>query len=131
MDTARYARCERPGHALTGVRDKTGAEKRAGSGYDFAHAIVDDHSRLAYVELLGDERATTVTAFVTRASPAPSAKTIHHPIGSLTSVAYSAVAVGKHGALTWWRRKHAAAPAFDGAGASVNDATGAIVPVAS
>jgi transposase InsO family protein len=36
-------------------------------GYDFAHAIVDDHSRLAYVELLGDERAPTVTAFVTRA----------------------------------------------------------------
>ena len=36
-------------------------------GYDFAHAIVDDHSRLAYVELLEDERAATVTAFVERA----------------------------------------------------------------
>jgi transposase InsO family protein len=36
-------------------------------GYDFAHAIVDDHSRLAYVELLADERAATVTAFVERA----------------------------------------------------------------
>ena len=36
-------------------------------GYDFAHAIVDDHSRLAYVELHGDERAQTVTAFVARA----------------------------------------------------------------
>src|SRR6478672_3744083 len=67
MDTARYARFERPGHAVTGVRDKTGAEKRAGCGYDFAHAIVDDHSRLAYVELLPDELAVTVTAFVTRA----------------------------------------------------------------
>jgi hypothetical protein len=36
-------------------------------GYDFAHAIVDDHTRLAYVELHSDERARTVTAFVTRA----------------------------------------------------------------
>jgi hypothetical protein len=60
-------RFERPGHAVTEVRSKTSAEKRAGSGYDFAHAIVDDHSRLAYVELLEDERAHTVTAFTTRA----------------------------------------------------------------
>jgi transposase InsO family protein len=67
MDTKRYARFERPGHALTGVRDKTFAEKRAGWGYEFAHAIVDDHSRLAYVELLGDERASTVTGFTLRA----------------------------------------------------------------
>ena len=36
-------------------------------GNDFAHAIVDDHSRLAYVELLDDERAPTVTGFVERA----------------------------------------------------------------
>jgi len=36
-------------------------------GYDYAHAIVDDHSRLAYTELLDDERAPTVTAFVERA----------------------------------------------------------------
>ena len=77
MDTARYARFERPGHALTGVRDKTGAEKRAHWGYDFAHAIVDDHSRLAYVELLGDERAPTVTAFVARALDWFQARGIH------------------------------------------------------
>jgi transposase InsO family protein len=36
-------------------------------GYDYAHAIVDDHSRLAYVELHDDEKAATVTAFVERA----------------------------------------------------------------
>jgi transposase len=36
-------------------------------GYDYAHAIVDDHSRLAYVELHPDERAATVTGFVERA----------------------------------------------------------------
>ena len=67
MDTKRYARFERPGHALTGVRDRTASEKRAGSGYQHAHAIVDDRSRLAYVELHDDERADTVTAFVERA----------------------------------------------------------------
>jgi len=67
MDTKRYARFERPGHALTGVRDRTSAEKDARWGYQYAHAIVDDHSRLAYVELHDDERAQTVTAFVERA----------------------------------------------------------------
>lgn len=72
MDTARHARFERPGHAVTGVRDQTGAEKRAaekraGRGYDFAHAVIDDHSRLVYAELLDDERAATVTAFTSRA----------------------------------------------------------------
>ena len=36
-------------------------------GYDYAHAIVDDHSRFAYVELHDDETAATVTAFVARA----------------------------------------------------------------
>jgi transposase InsO family protein len=36
-------------------------------GYDYAHAIVDDHSRLAYVELHDDEKAQTVTGFVERA----------------------------------------------------------------
>ena len=67
MDTKRYARFERPGHAVTGDRSKTGAEKRAGWGYQYAHVIVDDHSRLAYVELHDDERAPTVTAFTERA----------------------------------------------------------------
>src|SRR6185437_10016892 len=36
-------------------------------GYDYAHALVDDHSRLAYVELQPDERAATVTGFLERA----------------------------------------------------------------
>jgi hypothetical protein len=36
-------------------------------GYDYAHAVVDDHTRLAYVELHDDEKAATVTGFVERA----------------------------------------------------------------
>ena len=67
MDVTHYARFTRPGHAVTGDRSSTAAEKRAKVGYEHAHAIVDDHSRLAYAELLDDERAATVTAFVTRA----------------------------------------------------------------
>jgi transposase InsO family protein len=67
MDVTLYARFERPGHALTGDRTSTGADRRAGVGYDHAHAIVDDHSRLAYAELLADEQAQTVTAFLERA----------------------------------------------------------------
>ena len=67
MDVSLYARFQRPGHAVTGDRRSTGEEKRARVGYDHAHAIVDDFSRLAYVELLDDERAPTVTAFVQRA----------------------------------------------------------------
>jgi transposase InsO family protein len=67
MDVSLYARFQQPGHALTGDRTSTGAAKRARPGYDYAHAIVDDHSRLGYAELLDDERAPTVTAFVARA----------------------------------------------------------------
>jgi len=67
MDVTLYARFERPGHAVTGDRRSSAAEKRARVGYDYAHAIVDDHSRLAYAELLDDQRAATVTAFVARA----------------------------------------------------------------
>jgi len=69
MDTSRYARFLLPGHRVTGdrsrrSRDRTSQETRVGCEY--AHAIVDDHSRLAYVELHPDEQAGTVTSFVER-----------------------------------------------------------------
>jgi transposase InsO family protein len=69
MDTSRYARFLRPGHRVTGDRSQRlrGRSVESRVGYDFAHAIVDDHSRLAYVELHNDEKAETVTAFVERA----------------------------------------------------------------
>ena len=67
MDTKRYARFRRPGHAVTGSRFSTGADRREGLGYEFAHSIVDDHSRVAYAELHRDERAETVVGFVRRA----------------------------------------------------------------
>ncbi len=66
-DWTQYARFTRPGHAVTGDRSSTAAEKRRRVGYDFAHAVVDDHSRLGYAELLPDCQAATVTAFTGRA----------------------------------------------------------------
>lgn len=36
-------------------------------GYDYLHAAVDDHSRVAYVEPLSDERGETCAGFVERA----------------------------------------------------------------
>jgi transposase InsO family protein len=65
MDVSHYVRFLRPGHAVTGSRK--GKLWHAHVGRDYAHAIVDDHSRLAYVELHPDERAQTVTGFVERA----------------------------------------------------------------
>jgi transposase len=60
MDVSRYARFERPGHAVTGdcsQRSRAWIRPQTRVGYDYAHALVDDRSRLAYVELLDDERA--------------------------------------------------------------------------
>ena len=70
MDVSRYARFLRPGHRVTGDRSHRlpgWMKPETRVGYDFAHAIVDDRSRLAYVELHRDERAATVTGFLERA----------------------------------------------------------------
>jgi transposase InsO family protein len=67
MDTKRFGRFTRPGHKVTGTRDRTGAEKRMGVGWEFCHSMIDDHSRLAYTEIHRDEKAPTVVAFVERA----------------------------------------------------------------
>jgi transposase len=67
IDSKRFGRFSRPGHAVTGRRDRSGADKRLRVGWEFVHSIVDDHSRLAYSELHRDERAGTVVGFVERA----------------------------------------------------------------
>jgi len=41
---------------------------KRGSGYSFLHTAIDDHSRLAYSELLADERKETAAAFWIRAN---------------------------------------------------------------
>jgi transposase InsO family protein len=68
MDVKRYPRFYRPGPEFGGgIRHRTTADVHARPGWEFFHAVVDDHSRLAYGELLADERAPTVTAFTDRA----------------------------------------------------------------
>ena len=63
IDAKRFVRFTRPGHAVTGVRDRTSAEQRMRVGYEWVHSLVDDHSRLAYSELHRDAKAATVTGF--------------------------------------------------------------------
>jgi transposase len=38
---------------------KTSAQKKARIGYDYVHSMVDDHTRLAYSEILPDEKGPT------------------------------------------------------------------------
>jgi transposase InsO family protein len=67
MDVKRYPRFRRPGHAVTGDRRALWLQRTNPLGHDYFHAVVDDHSRLVYGELLADEKAATVTAFTARA----------------------------------------------------------------
>jgi hypothetical protein len=50
VDWTTLARLKEPGHAVTGDRTSSAEKKRRKVGYDVVHAIVDDHSRLAYAE---------------------------------------------------------------------------------
>jgi transposase InsO family protein len=67
VDWTTLARFSEPGHAVTGDRTSSGEKKRRKLGYDVVHALVDDHSRLAYAEVLTDAKAETVTSFLERA----------------------------------------------------------------
>jgi transposase len=65
MDTSEYARFQRPGHRVTG--DRSSQDRQHRDGIDVVHAVVDDHSRLAYAEIHDDQQATTVVGFLERA----------------------------------------------------------------
>ena len=65
MDVSEYARFARPGHRVTG--DRSSQDRRRREGIDYVHAVVDDHSRLAYAEIHPDQRALTVVGFLERA----------------------------------------------------------------
>jgi transposase len=64
LDVSEYVRFKRPGHRVTGDRR---SQDRVPDGVDHVHAIIDDHSRLAYAEILEDARAETATGFLKRA----------------------------------------------------------------
>ena len=54
------------GHKVLG-RQRGKRNRRHGAGYSYLHNAVDDHSRLAYTEILPDERRETAVAFWARA----------------------------------------------------------------
>ena len=65
VDTKQLARFGRPGHFAHG--DRAEQHKSRGAGWSYAHCVVDDHSRLAYVELHPDQRGATCAAVLERA----------------------------------------------------------------
>ena len=56
------------GWRIHGRGPRPGATRRI--GFDYVHAMVDDHSRFAYAEVLPDERGATCAGFVQRAAAA-------------------------------------------------------------
>src|SRR3954447_23162216 len=55
-----------PQHYNPTFTDKHGLKRRT-VGYEYVHIAVDDYSRLAYAEVLPDEKAASVVAFLARA----------------------------------------------------------------
>jgi transposase InsO family protein/transposase len=71
IDVKRLGRIARPGHRVLGgqsARATAGYHRRAHNhGWEFVHIAIDDATRLAYAEVLPDEKATTAIAFLRRA----------------------------------------------------------------
>ena len=63
VDTKKLARIQGVGHRIHGDQSK----RIRHVGWEFAHVCIDDHTRLAYAEVLPDERADTAVAFFRRA----------------------------------------------------------------
>jgi transposase InsO family protein len=53
------------GHRASG--DRGPGQRSRGAGWEFCHVCVDDATRLAYVEVLADEKATSAVGFLKRA----------------------------------------------------------------
>jgi transposase len=63
IDVKKLGRIERLGHRMTGSR----VGQRKGAGWERVHVAVDGATRLAYVEVLDDERKQTACGFLERA----------------------------------------------------------------
>jgi transposase InsO family protein len=76
IDVKKLGRILAPGHRMTGHRG-AGSHRRTtytpdgrrlgDAGWEYVHIAIDDCSRLAYAEVLPDEKATTAIAFLRRA----------------------------------------------------------------
>ena len=70
LDIKKLGRILSPGHRVVGHRrsqKKVGPKRLGGAGWEFVHVCVDDATRLAYAEVLGDERGETAAGFLRRA----------------------------------------------------------------
>jgi transposase InsO family protein len=63
VDVKKLGRIGRPGHRVNGDR----RTRSRGIGWEYVHVAIDDATRLAYVEVLDDERAATAVGFLRRA----------------------------------------------------------------
>jgi transposase InsO family protein len=63
MDIKKLGRFWRAGHRVTGNR----SQDSEGAGWEYVHVCVDDYSRVAYAEVLPDERKESAVAFLQRA----------------------------------------------------------------
>ena len=64
IDIKKLGRFARPGHRVTRVR---AGNRNTGAGWDFVHVAIDDATRLAYAEVLPDERRASAAGFLVRA----------------------------------------------------------------
>lgn len=72
VDIKRLGRIRGVGHRVTGSRASQKRTRREGrrrgvAGWDYVHVMIDDHSRLAYAEVLDDLNASCAIAFLRRA----------------------------------------------------------------
>jgi transposase InsO family protein len=70
IDVKKLGRIARPGHRVLGrqARATAGYHRQVHNlGWEFVHVAIDDCTRLAYVEVLSDEKATTAAGFLRRA----------------------------------------------------------------
>jgi transposase InsO family protein len=63
IDVKKLGRIGQPGHRVNGDR----RTRSRGIGWEYVHVCVDDATRLAYVEVLEDEKAVTAIGFLRRA----------------------------------------------------------------
>jgi transposase InsO family protein len=68
LDIKKLSRFVRAGHRVTG-RGVPGSRRHAvlRQGFECVHVAIDDYSRVAYVEILADERGQSCAAFLERA----------------------------------------------------------------
>jgi len=71
IDVKKLGRMARPGWRPWGShaarRGRHGYQQQQGLGWEFVHVAIDDCTRLAYAEVLADERAATAIGFLGRA----------------------------------------------------------------